>query len=125
MARYCKLLILALASCLSACQEGGEAGDLFGQWRLAGSDALYVSFSGSVTLFRAVGKGQAFGNFQHQGDSLFIQCHSIAGERRDTVMIEQSYGLRPFSDIRLKITSLDSEHLTLKKGGQTWKWRIY
>ena len=125
MARYSKALLLMLLFLLGACQEGGEAGDLFGQWRLSDSDTKYVSFAGTIVMFRSLGEGEVYGNFQHQGDSLFIQCHSIAGERRDTVMIEQSFGLKPFSDIRLKVTALDSEHLTLEKGGQTWKWRIY
>ena len=125
MASYCKLLILALASCLSACHEGGEAGDLFGQWRLAGSDALYVSFSGSVTLFRAVGKGQVFGNFQHQGDSLFVQCVSVKGEKRDTAIVEDTFGLKPFTDIRLKIETLSSDRLQLRKDNQTWSFDKY
>ena len=110
---------------MAACQEGGDAGDLLGQWRLTGTDDRYVGFSGSIAWFHSTDRREVFANFQHVGDSLFIQCHSIAGERRDTVMIEQSYGLKPFSDIRLKVTALDSEHLTLEKGGQTWKWRIY
>ena len=124
MARYFKALLL-FTLLVSSCQEGGEAGDLFGQWRLSGSDTQYVCFSGSIVMFRSLGEGEVYGNCQHQGDSLFIQCHSIAGERKDTVMIEDSYGLRPFTDIRLKVTSLDSEHLSLEKGSQTWRFRIY
>ena len=51
MAKYFKILavsywLLAIGS-LTACQEGGDAGDLFGQWRLDGSDSKYISFSGA------------------------------------------------------------------------------
>ena len=75
MARYCKLLILFAFLCFASCQEGREAGDLLGQWRLAGSDMNYLSFSGSVALFRNSEStdNQVYGNFQHKGDSLFIE----------------------------------------------------
>ena len=130
MANYCKSFFVFLFFCLSvfpfsSCQEGGEAGDLFGQWRMTGSDTQYISFSGSVTLLRNTAEGEVFGNFQHVGDSLFIQCYSIYGTPADTVLVEQSFGFKPFSDVRLKITKLKSDCLELSKDNQTWSFYLY
>ncbi len=127
MARFFKHLLpfYLLTPLLLSCQEGGEAGDLFGQWRLSGSDTHYVSFSGSVTLFRCLDKGQVYGNFQHVGDSLFIQCFSVEGERRDTTIIEEAFGWKPMNNIRLKITTLDGDRLVVSSGQQMWSFCKY
>ena len=40
-------------------------------------------------------------------------------------MIEESFGFKPFNNIRLKIEQLDNDHITLSKNGKTWifnKW---
>ena len=113
-----------------SCQEGGDAGDLLGQWRLEGSDDKYVAFSGSVAMFRnvtspVIDNDNVFGNFQHRGDSLFIQCYSVSGVREDTVLVEQSFGLMPFSNIRLKVVTLDSDRLVLSKGSRQWFLRKF
>jgi len=108
---------------LTSCQEGSEAGDLLGQWRL-GED-LYVSFSGSIARFRSLEEGQVFGNFQHVGDSLFIQCYSEKADRQDTVMIEDSFGFRPFNNIRLRITTIDSDELIVSQGSRLWSLKKY
>ena len=127
MARYCKYLFLLTSSIflLSSCQEGGEAGDLFGQWRLKGSDTQYICFSGSVTLLRSIDEGEVFGNFQHEGDSLFIQCVSINASSTDTTFIENSFGFKPFDNIRLKINTLNDDNLVLSKDSQTWSFYKY
>ena len=110
---------------LISCQEGGDAGDLWGQWRMTGSDDKYFSFSGSVALFRYVGKGDIYGNFQHIGDSLFIQCYSVKGEQSDTAIVEETFGFKPFSDIRVRIDGLDDNHLVLSKDNLTWSFYKY
>lgn len=126
MARYSKLLVMLFSVLLTiSCQEGGEAGDLFGQWRMKGSDQLYLSFSGSVTHLLRTGAIGVFGNFQHTGDSLFIQCYSADGLPEDTTIVEDNFGFRPFNDIRLKIEELDSDHLRLSKGHQSWSFNQY
>ena len=140
MAKFYKLLHLApcplllvpylllLAPCpllLTSCQEGGEARDLFGQWRMDGSDSKYVSFSGSVTLLKELQRGEIYGNFQHIGDSLFMQYYSEKGEQVDTVVVEESFGFRPLNNIRLKIVTLDNDRLVLDKDGQTWRFYKY
>ena len=127
MAKYFKYIILLTSSIflLTSCQEGGDAGDLWGQWRMDGSDSKYISFSGSVTWIKDAQLGHIFGNFQHQGDSLFIQCYSEKGERVDTMVVEQSFGFKPINNIRLKIATLDSDNLVLTKNGQTWSFRKY
>ena len=127
MARFYKLLILLTSSIffLSSCQEGGEAGDLFGQWRLKGSDTHFISFSGSVALLRSIDEGVVFGNFQHIDDSLFIQCVSIDSSAIDTAFIENSFGFKPFDDIRLKINTLNDDDLVLSKDGKTWNFYKY
>ena len=96
MARFYKYLIhhtsyiILLTSSLfllCSCQEGSEAGDLFGQWRMDSSASNYIGFSGSVAVLRNVtgvnttSMQQVYGNFQHAGDSLFIQCYSAEGLR--------------------------------------------
>ena len=125
MARYYKILCLFTLLCLSACQEGGDAGSLLGQWRMKGSDTQYVSFSGSVSLFRLMGKGEIFGNFQHVGDSLFMQCVSVKGVKKDTAIVEDSFGFQPFGDIRLKIDALSNDKIVLSKGQRQWRFRKY
>ena len=117
--------IVLLSLLLFSCQEGGDAGDLFGQWRLQDSDSKYISFSGSVVWIKELLHGEATGTFQHQGDSLFMQCRSIKGMPEDTIIIEQSFGFRPIDNIRVKITTLDSDHLVLTKDGQTWSFYKY
>jgi len=129
MAKFYKHLIsylLLLTSYLFiSCQEGGDAGDLFGQWRLAGSDTKYISFSGSIAWIKNLNENELYGNFQHVGDSLFIQCYSIKGIPEDTTLVENSFGFRPFNNIRLKIETLSSDRLLLRKDNQTWSFDKY
>ena len=110
---------------LFSCQEGREAGDLFGQWRMEGSDSKYISFSGSVTWLQDLEAGEIYGTFQHQGDSLLMQCYSKKGEKKDTAVVEQSFGFKPVNNIRLRIVTLDSDKLVLDRNGQTWNFRKY
>ena len=45
MAKFFKYIFLLTSYIfLLSCQEGGDAGDLLGQWRLSGSDTQYISF---------------------------------------------------------------------------------
>ena len=125
MAKYFKTLLILACTLLFSCQEGGEAGDLLGQWHMKGSDSLYLSFSGSVTRLLSVGEAEVFGNFQHPGDSLFIQCYSITCTETDTTVVENKFGFRPFNDIRLKIEALDADQLVLSKDGHTWSLDKY
>ena len=119
------LLLTSSIFLLNSCQEGGEAGDLFGQWRMADSDSKYVSFSGSLTRFRDKDASEVYGNFQHKGDSLFIQCYSKEALKSDTVMVEESFGFKPFNNIRVKIEALNEDILVLSKEGQKWNFYKY
>lgn len=126
MVRFFKSSVLLLCMLiLSSCQEGGEAGDLFGQWRLAGHDTQYISFSGSITLIRSTDETEVFGNFQHVGDSLFIQCYSIEALPLDTVVVEQTFSFSPFNNIRLRIENINSDRLVLSKDGRIWSFEKY
>ena len=125
MARFCKYLLIAALALLTCCQEGGEAGDLFGQWCMKGSDAQYVSFSGSVMVFRSRNEGEVYGNFQHQGDSLFIQCYAVRAIAADTLIVTKSFGFPSFTDTRVKITTLDNDNLVLSKENRTWSFYKY
>jgi len=108
---------------LTSCQEGGEAGELFGQWRM--TESHYISFSGSVTRFCNAAGREVFGNFQHVGDSLIIRCYSKKGDKSDTIMIEDSFGFKPMNNIRLKITTIDSDRLILSQGSRSWSFIKY
>ena len=126
MARFFKYIFLLTSSIfLLSCQEGGDAGDLLGQWRLSGSDTQYISFSGSIVWIKNLGENELYGNFQHTGDSLFIQCYSINGIPQDTALVENTFGFRPFNNIRLKIETLSSDRLLLRKDNQTWSFDKY
>ena len=126
MAKYYKILLTsAILLLTSSCQEGGDAGELLGQWRLAGSDTQYISFSGSIAWVKNLGENELYGNFQHVGDSLFIQCYSINGISQDTALVENTFGFRPFNNIRLKIETLSSDRLQLRKDNQTWSFDKY
>jgi hypothetical protein len=125
MARFYKLISLFAIILLISCEEGREAGNLYGQWRMSGSDTKYISFSGSITSIKDLVEGEVFGNFQHVGDSLFIQCYSKDKLLSDTIMIESSYGFKPFNNIRLKIESIDNENLVISKEGKIWSFFKY
>ena len=126
MARFFKYIFLLTSSIfLLSCQEGGDAGDLWGQWRLTGSDTQYISFSGSIVWIKNLGENELYGNFQHTGDSLFIQCYSINGIPQDTALVENTFGFRPFNNIRLKIEELSSDRLQLRQNNQTWAFDKY
>ena len=131
MARFFKSLftitfsLFTITFTLMSCQEGREAGDLLGQWRMVGSDTKYISFSGSITWIRCLPDDEVFGNFQHVGDSLFIQCYSIEGNVADTILVEDTYAFKPFNDIRVKIESLTSDKLIISKNSQTWSFDKY
>ena len=130
MARYFKFLAIGALftihySLFTACQEGRDAGDLFGQWRLTDKEDMYISFSGSVTQFRMENGQPVFAKFQHVGDSLFMQCSSIYKQKADTTMVEESFGMKPFTNIRVKIDALDNDHLLLSKDGQQWSFEKY
>ncbi len=124
MARYFKTLLLAAACVMASCQEGREAGDLLGQWRLDGSSTEYMCISGEIVQFRSQVSGSSWAKFQHRGDSLFIQCYSY-GQRSDTVTVEERFGMKPYADIRMKIERLDGERLELSKGSQRWGFDLY
>jgi hypothetical protein len=121
MARFFKYLpFYFFTFLLFSCQEGRDAGDLLGQWRVAGSDTKYISFSGSIAWIKDLQGSNVYGNFQHVGDSLFIQCYSINGIPEDTVLVENTFGFRPFNNIRVKIETLSSDRLQLRQDNQTW-----
>ena len=126
MAKFFKYIFLLTSSIfLLSCQEGGDAGDLLGQWRLSGSDTQYISFSGSIVWIKNLKENELYGNFQHVGDSLFIQCYSIKGIPEDTTLVEKSFGFSPFNNIRLKIETLSSDRLQLRRDNQTWSFDKY
>jgi len=110
---------------ITACQEGRDAGDLLGQWRIDNSDSKYISFSGSIVWIKDIKYGNVYGNFQHTGDSLFIQCYSEKAEKKDTTLVEESFGFKPFNNIRVKIAALDNDQLVITKGSQTWSFHKY
>ena len=130
MANYFKYFLFSLFTfhfsiLVSSCQEGREAGDLLGQWQMAGNNDLYLAFSGSVAVCRNGSGANVYGNFQHTGDSLFIQCYSEKAEKADTIMVEESFGFKPFNNIRVKIAALDNDQLVITKGSQTWSFHKY
>lgn len=130
MARFSKWSVIGTLSALiiplfASCQEGGDAGDLLGQWRLTDKEGMYVSFSGSIAQFRKTNGQAVFAKFQHVGDSLFMQCSSINCIHTDTTMIEDDFGMKPFTNIRLHIDALDSDHLLLSKDGLHFSFEKY
>ena len=118
-------IVLGAVLLLTSCQEGGDAGDLLGQWRLDNYDSKYISFSGSVSLIKDMNTGAVYGNFQHLGDSLFIQCYSEKEQKSDTITVEESFGFKPFNNIRVKIAALDNDQLVITQGSQTWSFHKY
>lgn len=127
MANYFKYFLLLTSSIflLASCQEGREAGDLLGQWQMAGNNDLYLAFSGSVTVCRNSAGANVYGNFQHSGDSLFIQYYSEKAVKADTILVEDHFGFKPFNNIRVKIAALDNDQLVITKGSQTWSFHKY
>jgi len=121
------LLLTSSILLLTSCQEGSDAGDLLGQWRMNNTDNQYMSFSGGIVWIKTVPDKNfgVFGNFQHKGDSLFIQCFSKEELKSDTIMVEESFGFKPFNNIRVKIESLNGDVMVLSKDGQKWNFYKY
>ena len=121
------LLLTSSIILLTSCQEGSEAGDLLGQWRMNNTDNQYISFSGGIAWLQETPdkKVGVFGNFQRQGDSLFIQCYSKEALKSDTVMVEETFGFKPFNNIRVKIEALNEDILVLSKEGLKWNFYKY
>ncbi len=121
------ILLISSLFLLSSCQEGSKAGDLLGQWRMDRTDNQYISFSGGIAWLQEIPEKEVgvFGNFQRQGDSLFIQCYSREELKSDTIMVEESFGFKPFKNIRVKIETLDSDRLILSKDQQHWTFHKY
>lgn len=121
------LLLTSSIILLTSCQEGSEAGDLLGQWRMNNTDNQYISFSGGIAWLQETPdkKVGVFGNFQRQGDSLFIQCYSKEALKSDTVMVEETFGFKPFNNIRVKIEALNEDILVLSKDSQKWNFYKY
>ena len=92
---------------------------------MAGNNDLYLAFSGSVTVCRNSAGANVYGNFQHTGDSLFIQCYSEKAVKEDTILVEDHFGFKPFNNIRVKIAALDNDQLVITKGSQTWSFHKY
>lgn len=130
MARYYKrlkniMLALTLTLAFFSCQEGHEAGDLLGQWKREGVDNQYLAFSGNIVQIRNIGQGEVFGNFQHVGDSVFIQCYSIHGDEADKKIVEETFDFKPFNNIRLRIATLNNTALVLISKDKTWNFKAY
>lgn len=127
MAKFFKniSLVVSCVVLMAACQEGSEAGDLLGQWRMNGSDTKYVKFSGNLAYIEELGTGGAWGHFVKDGDSLFIQCYSIEQTAQDTLIVEDDFGFRPFEDIRLRVECITDDRLLLSGNGQTWSFYKY
>ena len=121
------LLLTSSIILLTSCQEGSEAGDLLGQWRMNNTNNQYISFSGGIAWLQETPdkKVGVFGNFQRQGDSLFIQCYSKEALKSDTVMVEETFGFKPFNNIRVKIEALNEDILVLSKEGLKWNFYKY
>lgn len=121
------LLLTSSIILLTSCQEGSEAGDLLGQWRMNNTDNQYMSFSGGIVWIKTVPDKNfgVFGNFQHKGDSLFIQCFSKEELKSDTIMVEESFGFKPFNNIRVKIEALNGDVMVLSKDGLKWNFYKY
>lgn len=110
---------------LTACEEGSDAGELYGQWRLIGGENVYVSFSGSLVIMRKTSVAEVYGNFQHVGDSLFMQYYTYKEEPLDTLTMEEELHFRPMNNVRTRITELSGKRLTLTRGGETWNFEKY
>lgn len=110
---------------LAACEEGSEAGDLYGQWRLVGGDNVYVSFSGNLVIMRKTNVSEVYGNFQHVGDSLFMQYYTNKEEPLDTLTLEEELHFKPMNNVRTRITELSCEKLTLTSNDAVWYFEKY
>ena len=119
------MLALTLTLSFFSCQEGHEAGDLLGQWKREGADNQYLAFSGNIVQIRNIGQGEVFGNFQHVGDSVFIQCYSIHGDEADKKIVEETFDFKPFNNIRLRIATLNNTALVLTSKDKTWNFKAY
>jgi hypothetical protein len=54
-----------------------------------------------------------------------MQCSSIYQEKSDTTFVEDDFGMKPFTNIRLRIDALDSDRLLLSKDNQHWSFEKY
>jgi hypothetical protein len=54
-----------------------------------------------------------------------MQCSSIKQQKSDTTMVEDEFGMKPFTNIRVKIEALDADRLLLSKDGRHWTLEKY
>lgn len=131
-----------------SCTNDGDIGDLYGQWQLrqyqrgdsvATFDEAFMSFQNSVVQMQVSNSDahrsfSIWGNFQHVGDSLFLDFTVTAivkGEMASPPSISDlllQYFALPVDSTnssRLRILRLDDGKLHLERGGEVWQYRKF
>lgn len=136
------VLALCLTMGWSACQENGDIGDLYGQWKLIsrseGSEheplaegyGYYLSFQGKVVWAKvsydeAHSYTDVFGNFQHEGNQLRMQFYQVVSGNSPEAIVSGRFGFEHPEDIRLEICTLDGDRLILSDGQRQWSFEHY
>lgn len=138
MARFCKqvLVLLLCIMCYSACQNGEDIGELYGQWQLEKITedhsevtlpdyAYWLCFQGPTVSARKTNESnhtfqEVFGNVQHSDDQLSMQFVAINKARNDTLLIENTLRFGKFEDVQLQVERLDNKQLILSKETVCW-----
>ncbi len=139
MAKFYKYFCFVLLFLLTACQNEGDIGSLYGQWKLTNShvngenklfDNIYFSFQGKVVWVKSVNAdnhtyNDVFGNFQHVGDSLLINFVQKSELTTTASLIEERCGFADADNVRVLIRNLDSSELILLDGDNYWNFEKY
>lgn len=134
------LTLMAMTGTLCSCQNDEYIGDFYGQWQLtdiqtsdttASPRDLFFAFQSNVVWVRIASvdahyTGGFKGTWQENGDSLFfsfyydeIQTDNIRSELRHRMAMPGT-----IEDLRFGLR-IDSRHMTLTRGADSWHFRKY
>lgn len=139
MGRFYKYFCLLSFFLLSACQNEGDIGYLYGQWSLKSSyingenkkyDNIYFSFQGKVVWVKSVNAtyhtyNDVFGNFDHVGDSILFSFVQKSESTTTTFLIKEKCGFSDADNVRLLIKNIDSSELILIDRDNYWYFEKY
>ena len=141
MVRFSKysFILLFILFFFPSCQNEGDIGDLYGQWRLSQSSVddlvkqhvqIYFSFQGKVVWAKRVdiqenAYGDVFGSFVHQGDSLILSFSQQNEYTTPESLIRNECRFVDPENIRLKVVTLNESGLKVMSGDNYWQFEKY
>ena len=116
------MTVLVFASCGDDVDK-----DFRGMWQLQSQNNLYLCFQGPVVAARVVeghGSLDAFGHYEHTGDSLFVVFYSDNNEESPQYLTDQ-FRFWQYDNMRFRIQTLTDSEMILTSGDDSWYFKRY